>query len=85
VLAVYRLIARFAAAGDSDALAGRIRLLDEVLRSVDEEVEGRLSRGLAQLQNARDALRDGLAKARRLSSGLVREEDSRLTPAETSR
>jgi hypothetical protein len=38
---------------------------------MDEEVEGRLSRALVQAQNARDALRDGLAVARRQAEHLV--------------
>jgi len=65
LLALYRLIVRFGSATDGDALAVRLAGLEESLRRADEEVEGRLSRGLAQVENARDALRTHLADARR--------------------
>jgi DNA recombination protein RmuC len=65
VLALYRLIVRFAGLAGGEALAGRLAGLEESLRRADEEVEGRLSRGLAQVENARDALRTHLAEARR--------------------
>ncbi len=48
VLAVYRLTLRFGGAVDTDELAGHVRALEEALRRVDEEVEGRLSRGLGR-------------------------------------
>jgi DNA recombination protein RmuC len=65
VLALYRLTVRFGSAVDADRLAGRLATLDESLRRLDDEVEGRLSRGLVQVENARDALRHRLAEARR--------------------
>ena len=65
VLALYRLTLRFGAAIDGDRLSGRLSTLDESLRRLDEEVEGRLSRGLVQVENAREALRHRLAEARR--------------------
>src|SRR5688572_25357454 len=55
VLALYRLTVRFGCAVDTDRLAERLRSLDESFRRMDEEVEGRFSRGLVQLQNAREA------------------------------
>jgi len=64
VLALYRLTVRFGCAVDTDQLADRIRGLEETLRRVDDEVEGRLSRGLVQAGNARDA------------SGLERRDDT---------
>ena len=61
VLALYRLTLRFGGAVDTDQLAARLRSLDEsAAQRSDEEVEGRLSRALVQLENARDALRDQL-------------------------
>jgi DNA recombination protein RmuC len=71
VLALYRLTARFGCAVDTDQLADRIRGLEETLRQVDEEVEGRLSRGLVQAGNARDALRDHVVEARRAAQKLL--------------
>jgi DNA recombination protein RmuC len=71
VLALYRLTVRFGCAVDTDQLADRIRGLEETLRQIDEEVEGRLSRGLVQAGNARDALRDRVVEARRAATKLV--------------
>jgi DNA recombination protein RmuC len=71
VLALYRLTLRFGCAVDTDQLADRIRGLEETLRQVDEEVEGRLSRGLVQAGNARDALRDHVVAARRAAQKLL--------------
>jgi len=71
VLAVYRLALRFGAALDPGSLAARLRALEEALRRVDEEVEGRLSRGLVQAENARDAVREELGRARRAAAGLL--------------
>ncbi|HEV7501551.1 MAG TPA: DNA recombination protein RmuC [Vicinamibacteria bacterium] len=71
VLALYRLTLRFGCAVDTDQLADRIRGLEETLRRVDEEVEGRLSRGLVQAGNARDALRDHVVEARRAAQKLL--------------
>ena len=66
VLALYRLTLRFGCAVDTDQLADRLRAPRRVLRKLDEEVEGRLSRGLVQLENSREALRDHLGEARRV-------------------
>jgi hypothetical protein len=71
VLALYRLTVRFGCAVDADRLAERLRTLDDCFRRMDDEVEGRLSRGLVQLQNARDALRDQVADARRTTERLL--------------
>jgi len=71
VLALYRLTIRFGCAVDTDQLADRIRGLEETLRRIDEEVEGRLSRGLVQAENARDALRDHVVEARRAAQKLL--------------
>ncbi len=65
LLALYRLIVRFGSAPDAEAVAARLLGLEESLRRADEEVEGRLSRGLVQVENARDALRTHLSEARR--------------------
>jgi DNA recombination protein RmuC len=75
VLALYRLVIRFGASVDTDQLAARVRALGECLRKLDEEVEGRLSKGLVQVQNARDALRDHVAGAQRAADRLVVEAE----------
>jgi DNA recombination protein RmuC len=81
VLALYRLTIRFGGVVDTDQIAARLRSLDESLRKADEEVEGRLSRGLVQLGNSRDALRDQLGGARRAADRLLREADPEDRPA----
>jgi DNA recombination protein RmuC len=72
VLALYRLSVRFGCAVDTDQLAARLRQLEEILHRSADEVESRLSRGLVQAENARDALRDNLLEARRATERLLR-------------
>ena len=69
LLALYRLIVRFGSATDGESVAARLAELEESLRRADEEVEGRLSRGLVLVENARDALRAHLSGARRAAEG----------------
>lgn len=76
VLALYRLTVRFGCAVDTDQLADRLRGLGECVRKIDEEVEGRLSRGIVQLENAREALRDHLGEARRATHRLLETAES---------
>jgi hypothetical protein len=64
VLVVYRLSVRFGATPGAEELQVRLLRLDESLRRMDEAVEGRVSRALVQLANARDELRGDLAVAR---------------------
>ncbi len=72
VLALYRLTLRFGSVVDTDQLSARLRALDESLRKIDEEVEGRFSRGLVQMENAREALRDHVGEAQRTCARLLR-------------
>jgi len=88
VLALYRLVVRFGATVDTDQLTAHIRSLGECLRKMDEEIEGRLSKGLVQIQNARDAMRDQVATAQRTADRLVLAaepsgEDDAAPPART--
>jgi DNA recombination protein RmuC len=71
LLGLYRLVVRFGASVDTDQLASHVRGLAECLRRLDEEVEGRLSKGLVQVQNARDSLRDQVALAQRAAVRLL--------------
>jgi DNA recombination protein RmuC len=71
VLALYRLVIRFGASVDADQLSARVRALGECLRKMDDELEGRLSKGLVQVQNARDALRDQVGAAQRVTDRLA--------------
>lgn len=80
VLAVYRLALRFGTALDPGSVGARLRTLEESLRRVDEEVEGRLSRGLVQIENARDAVRDELGQARQVASRLLGAADEDAVP-----
>jgi DNA recombination protein RmuC len=75
VLSLYRLALRFGSTVDHDQLEGHLRSLDEVLRRVEDEIEGRLSRGLVTVENARDALRDQVSEARRSSARLLNEAE----------
>jgi DNA recombination protein RmuC len=72
VLALYRLTLRFGSTVDTDQLAARLRSVDESLRRLGDEVEGRLSRGLVQMQNAREALRDHVLEAQQSTARLLR-------------
>jgi hypothetical protein len=81
VLTVYRLALRFGATADPDTLRSRLHVVDEALRSIEEEVEGRLSRGLVQVQNARDALRGHASEARGASARLLRAAEADDAPA----
>lgn len=71
-LALYRLAVRFGSSVDTDQLTARLRSVDEALRRLSEEVEGRLSRGLVQVQNAREALREHVLEAQGATSRLLR-------------
>ncbi len=77
VLALYRLALRFGSAVDTDRLAERLRTLEESLRGLGEEVEGRLSRALVQAQNARDALRERVLTAQQATARLLERADAR--------
>ena len=72
VLALYRLTLRFGSSVDTDQLAARLRSVDESLRRLGDEVEGRLSRGLVQIQNARDAMREQVLEAQQSTARLLR-------------
>ncbi len=81
VLAVYRLSLRLGAAADQDRRLERLRILEGALQVMEEDLEGRLSRGLVQVQNARDALRGRLAEARSAASALFRGAEAELPRA----
>jgi hypothetical protein len=70
LLVLYRLAVRFGAAPETAELQDCLSRLTESLRHMDETVEGRVSRALVQLANARDDLRAGLAGARRTAERL---------------
>lgn len=72
VLALYRLSVRFGATVDGDQMAERLRALDQALRRVGDETESRLSRGLIQAQNARDAIREHVLEAQGMASRLLK-------------
>jgi DNA recombination protein RmuC len=75
VLVTYRLAVRLGGAPEDEELRARLTRLAEGLRRMDEAVEGRVSRALAQLGNARDDLRGELATARRTAERLVLEAE----------
>lgn len=63
-LLVYRLALRFGAQADGDRLGEALQRLGQALAQADEELEGRVSRGLVQVENGRDALRRHVSEAR---------------------
>ena len=69
-LLVYRLALRFGAQADGDRLGEALQRLGQALAQADEELEGRVSRGLVQLENGRDALRRHLAEARQATASV---------------
>jgi hypothetical protein len=75
-LALYRLVLRFGASPSDEPPAELIRLLAESLKRLEDEVEGRLSRSLVQLGNARDALREQLGPACRSVARLGRTDEA---------
>jgi hypothetical protein len=81
VLALYRLTIRFGGAVDTDQLAARVRGLEEDLRKASEELEGRLSRALVQLENSRTALRDHIGDARHATERLLPTVENERVPA----
>jgi DNA recombination protein RmuC len=82
VLVLYRLTVRFGAVPEAEELrTGLLRLADS-LRRMDEEVEGRLSRALVQLANARDGLRGDLAGARGVAERLSSDAEPELAAGE---
>jgi DNA recombination protein RmuC len=78
VLALYRLALRLGAGADGRHPLERVRVIDEALEAMEGEVEGRLSRGLVLLQNARDTLRGRLAEARGCAAGILRGAEGAL-------
>lgn len=76
VLVLYRLTVRFGAVPEAEELRSGLLRLTESLRRMDEEVEGRVSRALVQLANARDDLRGELAGARSVAERLATDAES---------
>jgi hypothetical protein len=79
VLALYRLALRLGAAADEGRRLERVQVVEEALQAMEGELEGRLSRGLVLVQNARDALRGRIAEARAAAAGALRGAEGALT------
>jgi DNA recombination protein RmuC len=87
VLSLYRLAVRFASAAGAVELSASLGHLAEALCRMDDAIEGRLSRALAQIGNARDDLRRDLARARQAAEHMARDVAdgaARSTAAATS-
>ncbi len=78
VLALYRLALRLGAAADGYQRLERVQVIEDALQAMEGEVEGRLSRGLVLVQNARDTLRGRLAEARAAAAGALRGAEGAL-------
>jgi DNA recombination protein RmuC len=77
LLSLYRLAVRFGSGPDAESIAESLRELAERLHRIDEEVEGRLSRGIVQLQNSRDALRSEVGLAQRAAARSLQESGTK--------
>jgi DNA recombination protein RmuC len=62
VLTTLQVIQRFGARVDEAQVGHMVRTLDQVLDAIGEEAEGRLSKGIAMLENTRGALRTHVGK-----------------------
>jgi len=78
VLALYRLALRLGAAADGYQRLERVQVIEDALQAMEGEVEGRLSRGLVLVQNARDTLRGRLAEARAAAAAALRGTEGAL-------
>ena len=73
----YAIARRCAEDGAATLIIARgAKALDESLRRAGDEVEGRLSRGLVQAQNARDALREQVLAAQGTAARLLKQAES---------
>jgi DNA recombination protein RmuC len=83
LLTLYRLAVRFGTGPDKESIAEHLRELAERLRRIDEELEGRFSRGIVQLENSRDALRTEVGLAQRAAARTLEDSGAgeRLDPA----
>jgi DNA recombination protein RmuC len=75
LLVLYRLAVRFGPTPETGQLQECLSRLAEILRQMDETMEGRVSRALVQLANGRDDLRTTLAAARRTVEQLTRDAE----------
>jgi DNA recombination protein RmuC len=81
VLCLYRLSIRFGTTVDPDQLMAHVRSLGESLHKIEDDLEGRLSRGLVQVENARDSIRESLSQARRATTRLLEAADGEALPS----
>jgi DNA recombination protein RmuC len=75
VLVMYRFAVRLGAAPEGEELRACLARLGDGLQRMDETLEGRVSRALVQLGNARDDLRGELGKARRTADRVLLEAE----------
>ncbi len=78
-LGLFRLSVRFSRSPEIERSGAALAALDAALSRTDEELEGRLSRALVQLTNARDAVRGHLAELRRALASLDRGREASPT------
>ena len=76
LLGLYRLAVHHGPTPEAGEVRAGLERLGEALRRMDETVEGRVSRALVQLANARDDLRGELAAAQRTAHRLTLETDT---------
>jgi DNA recombination protein RmuC len=70
LLSLLQVVLRFGTEVDAARLSQGLTTIADALEKMDQEVEGRLSRTITQLQNSRDDLKSHLGRARQGAAGL---------------
>ncbi len=82
LLSLLQVVLRFGTEVDAARLSQGLATIADALEKMDQEVEGRLSRTITQLQNSRDDLKSYLGRARQGAAGLRVEAGSEKLIAE---
>ena len=64
LLSLHQVVLRFSAKIDAARLSSALKTIVDALEKMENEVEGRLSKSLTQLENSRSELRTQLSRAR---------------------
>ena len=70
LLSLLQVVLRFGTEVDTARLSQGLATIADALEKMDQEVDGRLSRTITQLQNSRDDLKSHLGRARQGATGL---------------
>lgn len=70
LLMVYNTVSKSAQTIDVQKLQNYINEIDKNIQSLQEEVDGRFSKGITMLTNSRDSLRVGIGKVNSCVQGI---------------